>query len=589
MPGTSSAKTSKQIDRLIGAMSLRDKVGQCLTMNFTGYEITAYERRFVEEFRCGGLRVTPHITGMNDDYTIRKLAPYLTPGQYASRIRILQELALERNGIPLHIVTDQEGDLSIDILRGGMSLFPSNMGMTASNAPALVEKAFLVIARQLRAQGIGMIHSPELDVNVNPLNPEIGMRAFSDDPELCAKFGIAALKGLRAGGIIATGKHFPGRGDSEIDAHDDLDVLRVDRKRLDDVELLPYRRLIAAGLPAIMTAHNAYPALDPTLTPASVSYPITTGLLRQELGFDGVITTDAIGMKGLLKFTGGQPAATVMAIKAGADLVLVKADEATTAGCFQALLAAVKNGEIAESRLDQSVQRILRMKAEAGILAKPLSDPAKADAIVCNPENAKVCRKVFAQGAIVTRDRAKLLPLKKDTEVLVVEQHIPLYHEKCNDIHYHSGMFMEWMGRYTKNIVRVETGSPASEEDIARFRARLQSATVVAFFNIFWRGSASNRPLIREAIAAGKQVIVATNDLYDSYFLPTAGTVLCTFGAVPEGSRIAADIIFGKAKSRGKWPLRRVTQDQTVDSSKAVDHKIAGHFSEEQSGKPGKK
>ena len=567
-----------RIDALMGKMDLRDKVGQCLTLNFTGYTIADYQRRFIREFRCGGLRVTPHISGCSDDYTIRKLAPHVRPAEYTAVLRELQEMALERNGIPLHLVTDQEGDLSVDILRGGMQLFPSSMGLAATGDSALVKNAWRVVADQLRAHGISWVHSPVLDVNINPRNPEIGMRSFSDDPKVCAKYGVATMKGLLAGGVIPTGKHFPGRGDSVIDAHDDLDVLRVDRKRLDRVELAPYRALIKAGLPAIMTAHNAYPALDDTLTPASVSYRITTELLRNELGFNGVITTDAIGMSGLMKFAGGQWGATVMAIKAGADLVLIKEDEVTTARCFEALLAAVKNKEIGEARIDESVKRILRAKALVGVLDHPLPDPARTAKVLGRPKHAAVCREAFARGSIVVRDRDGLLPLKPDAKVLAVEPYIPIYHGKGNDAQYHSGMFAEWMRGHSDRVVGLELNSPATDEDLKRFEQKAAAADVIVFFNIFWRGSASNRPLIRQAVKTGKKVILATNDLYDGYFLPEVGTVLCTFGAVPGGTKMAADIVYGTAKPGGTWPLRQPGQADAVPEGEAVDHAVTGHF-----------
>ncbi|MGQ9662927.1 MAG: glycoside hydrolase family 3 protein, partial [Kiritimatiellia bacterium] len=333
-------------------MDLQDKVGQGLVCNFTGTVIEPYHVRFIREFRCGGLRVTPHICSVNDEPRIRKLAPYNTPAQYAAVLKELQQIALSRSsGVPLQIVTDQEGDLSVDILRGGISLFPSNAGMAATGDPALVRKAFQVVGRQLRAIGINWIHSPVLDVNLNPRNPEIGMRSFSDDPELVARYGLAVVRGLLSTGVVATGKHFPGGGDSELDVHDTLDVLRVDRKRVEAVELHPYRKLIPQGLPAIMTAHNAYTALDDENVPASVSKKIVTGLLREELGFDGVVTTDAIGMAGVLEYAGNQWNASVLALEAGNDIILVKEDEPTTAKCFEAILAAVREGRVTERRV----------------------------------------------------------------------------------------------------------------------------------------------------------------------------------------------------------------------------------------------
>lgn len=575
------SEIEKKIDEIIGRMDLEDKVGQCLVLNFVGTMIEDYHRRFVTEFRCGGLRVTPHISSINDEPRIRKDAPYLSPGQYAAVLKELQELAMSRkSGAPLQMVTDQEGDLSVDILRGGFSLFPSNAGMAATGDPALVEKAYGVVARQLRAVGVTWAHGPVLDVNLNPRNPEIGMRAFSDDPKVCAEYGVAMMKGLVGGGVIATGKHFPGRGDSELDAHDTLDTLRVDRARMDEVELYPYRELIKAGLPSVMTAHNAYTALEDENVPASISKKIVTGLLREELGFEGVITTDAIGMAGVQKIAGNCWNATVQALEAGNDIVLIKEDEETSENCFKAVLEAVKDGRLTEQRLEESIRRILRVKAQFGILDQPCPDPEKADAIVRDPANAEICRESFRKGTILARDRDGLLPLGADEKVLVVEQYIPLYHIKANDAWYHPGMFGESMRAHSNNMLYLETHQPATEEDLRRFRERVARVDTVVFFNIFWRGCGSNRALIRESVKLGKKVVVAANDIYDSYFLPKVGTMLITFGPVPQGSRVAADVIYGKVKAEGKWQFAKVGQNDTVPEDQVVDHFVAGHFAE---------
>ena len=168
-----SESVNRRVDEILGRMSLAEKVGQCYTLNFTGCAIRSYHRRYVTDLHCGGLRVTPHVipeVSMNHG-EVRKPAPYCLPQDYAAVLRELQQMALDRNGIPLHMATDQEGDLSIDFLRGGLNLFPSNMGLAATGDPDLAFRAARAIARQLRAQGINWMHSPELDVHLQPENP----------------------------------------------------------------------------------------------------------------------------------------------------------------------------------------------------------------------------------------------------------------------------------------------------------------------------------------------------------------------------------------------------------------------------------
>ncbi|OPX24855.1 MAG: hypothetical protein B1H04_01330 [Planctomycetales bacterium 4484_123] len=223
----------------------------------------------------------------------------------------------------MHIASDQEGDFSQDYARGGVSLFPSQMGMTAVGDEELVYRAYRAVAHQQRAVGIRMLHNPCLDVNVEPANPEIRTRSFGDEAETAARMGLLVLRAYRDEGLIATGKHFPGRGDSKLDVHYQADVFPGDREELEAVHLLPCRRLIPEGLPAIMTAHTIYPALDAEEWPASVSRRITTALLREQMGFEGVITTDAIGMKGVVdRFSCcGEAAAT--AVAAGKKVVVI--------------------------------------------------------------------------------------------------------------------------------------------------------------------------------------------------------------------------------------------------------------------------
>ena len=319
-----AVRTLADVDRLVGQMTLDEKVGQCMTLGFYGTVITNEVVDWIERLHCGGLRLTPHVNTSDSRDLVRRLAPYHTPAQYAEVLNDLQRIAAGRRlGLPLHMVTDQEGDLSVDYLHGGVNLFPSQMGLAVTGSPALTRKCARAVAQQLRAVGIHMVHSPVLDVNINPRNPEIGCRSFSDSPDRCARYGEAFMWGLTDGGVIATGKHFPGRGDSDVDAHHVLPVCAAPRERLDAVELYPYRHLIARGLPAVMTAHNAYPALDESGLPASISRRIVTGLLREALGFDGVVTTDAMSMGGLRAIC-STPEGCARAIAAGNDLVLVR-------------------------------------------------------------------------------------------------------------------------------------------------------------------------------------------------------------------------------------------------------------------------
>ena len=224
-------------------------------------------------------------------------APVCTASEYKAVLDSLQTAARKRPlSIPLHFSYDQEGGTSADFSFGGVNLFTKPMGIRAMNDPKMAYEIALAVSRQSRAVGFNWIHSPVLDVNSDPRNPEIYTRAYSDIAEEVAEYAEESCRGFQEGRMIATGKHFPGRGHSDVDAHFGVPIIDVDRDTMMRRELLPYKRLIEKDLlPSIMIAHSIFPAFDPDNI-ATVSKPILTGLLREELGFDGVITTDSMTM-----------------------------------------------------------------------------------------------------------------------------------------------------------------------------------------------------------------------------------------------------------------------------------------------------
>ena len=373
------------IEGILSKMSLEQKVGQCFTIHWGGSMITPYVVEAIEKLHIGGLRVTPfgqnsrrgkhYHQSLSYDFEypsgykkikqnlfIPGSGVYVSPEQYAQRLNRLQKIACSRNpGIPLHISIDQEGDISRDFSYAGINLFPSAMGLTATGDPDIAYQACKTVAKQLSAIGMTNIHSPVLDVNMNPQNPEINVRAYGDDPAIIAEYALASIKGFMDGGLAPTAKHFPGRGDSDIDAHYAVPNVGGDLKRLDEVELHPYKVLIANGLPSIMLAHTTVPAVDPSMEISTVSKRIVTEFLRGELGFEGVITTDAITMGALMeKYGVGMSCA--LAVKAGCDLVLNKTEDEFRDQGFCELKRMVEKGEMPEEQLDASVKRILRMK-----------------------------------------------------------------------------------------------------------------------------------------------------------------------------------------------------------------------------------
>ncbi len=554
-PKPARVRSITDVKRVLRKMTLDQKVGQCMTLAFYGTLIDDKVLARIEKLHCGGLRVTPHINTSGNADKVRRLAPYFTPGQYAETLNELQRAAAARPlGLPLHMVTDQEGDLSVDILHGGVNLFPSQMGLTATGSPALVRKCARAVARQLRAVGIHMIHSPVLDVNMNARNPEIGCRSFSNSPELCARYGAAFMKGLADGRVIATGKHFPGRGDSAVDAHYTLPVLKAPRKRLDAVELFPYRKLIPQGLPAVMTAHNAYPALDGSGLPASISPEIVTGLLRGELGFDGVVTTDAMYMKGLTSIC-PTPEGCARAIAAGNDLVLVKGCDDRAFACHRAIKDWARRGRISEERLDEAVFRVLRMKLLYGIFSGRFARPAAADRAVREPETVRLAKQSARRCLTLVRDRKRLLPLSPDKRIMVLLPVRSEYHEKGNDFWYAPQQLYAEIRRHAPDAALVEFAVPADAEAVSHALRRSADFDAVVAFNHVWRGPATSHKIIRRLAGAGRRVVTVSNNIYDDRFLPEAGTLLVTYSAMPPGMAAAATALFGRVRPRGVPPL----------------------------------
>jgi len=559
------AKKEKFIGKLVSEMTLEEKIGQCLTLEFCGTIIAPYVFDFVQRYHCAGLRITPHIytalpygSRLSEKGEVKqRLSPYATPDVYADILNQIQDLALNtRLGIPLYFSSDQEGDFSQDYSRGGVNLFPSAMGLAATGDEDFVYKCCRAVAEQNRAVGIRMLHTPCLDVNINPNNPEICTRSFGDDPDTVARFGLAQLKGFRDGNIVATGKHFPGRGDSAVDVHFAMDVNRASRKRLEEVELYPYRKLIEAGLPAIMTAHTIYEAIDKD-NPASVSRKVVQGLLREEMGFKGVITSDAIGMHGVISRFSSYGEACAAAIAAGNDLVLAKGDPGNIPGAIEWMKRYVDDGRIPMEELDDHVRRVLALKWDYDVFKDPKVKPKGAVEIVRDKSVIKLSRQSAQRSAIVVRDRKGILPLTPNTKVFFTDQRYDAYHNKAEDTWWHSHMMAEYLREHSPNIADWECELKLTPDDEEHILKGAAEADVVIFHSFYWRGCHTNTHMVRKVIAMGKPVILVAGGPYkESIAIDEADCLIVTWGSTPRCVENAAAVIYGKGKANGVWPLK---------------------------------
>ncbi|GGO75676.1 beta-N-acetylhexosaminidase [Nonomuraea cavernae] len=292
--------------------------------------------------------------------------------------------------VPLLIGTDQENGL-VSRMSALMTRFPGASQIGSTQKTSMSRAVAKATGAELRAVGVNLDFAPVADVNINPRNPVIGQRAFGDDPARVAGMVSAAVKGFGDAGIAATAKHFPGHGDTNVDSHTGLPVIKHTRAEWERVDAPPFKAAIAAGVDAVMSAHIVFPKLDPSGDPATLSKPILTGLLREKLGFRGVISTDALNMEGVRKkYADGEVA--VRAVLAGADLLLMPYDFPKA---YHAVLAAAKSGKISRQRLDQSVTRLLTLKQARGILHEaPVASAERAAKVLRSAEHRALAARV---------------------------------------------------------------------------------------------------------------------------------------------------------------------------------------------------
>lgn len=564
-------KKNTYVRDLIGRMSLEQKIGAVLTLGFAGTVPRAHIYKYIEEYHCGGLRLSCDMRQFgsyvdpNGNKTVVKLenaddirfkgpAPVPTLSQYKAVLDDLQSHARKRPlSIPLHFSYDQEGGSSADFFFGGVNLFPKPMGIRAMNDPDMAYRIAKAVARQGKAVGFNWIHSPVLDVNSEPANPEIYTRAYSDDAGEVARYARETCRGLKEGKMIATGKHFPGRGHSDVDAHFQVPVIDVDKKTMDERELLPYKELIAEGLlPSIMIAHSIFPAIDPEHI-ATVSKKVITGLLRQELGFEGVIATDSMTM-GAIATRYGVANACAMSLEAGADLVLMKAENHLVEEVIGTIRSFVEQGRIPMEELDDKVYRILNLKYEYGLFS-PAGEGGNPEKVIQEEGIRGLARQAARRSVLIARDEEKSIPVTGE-KILVAEQKVKEY----NDMQWHSGILFEACQRYHEGIDYLETSYAYDETDRRRIAQALTEYDTVIATSYFLRGKAKNRDFWEEQLALhpNVKVIIVTNTPYEELSIPrNAKNVLLTFATSPENIRAAAAVLFGRMTPEGVWPLKK--------------------------------
>ncbi len=553
------------IRKLISRMTLEQKIGALMTLHFTGVVPTQNVREYITKYHCGGLRLPPIARRAGNDSDPKSCngvfakfsnlrypeAPTCTPNQYKKALGEYRKLAKERPlGIPLHFSFDQEGSIGTNPYFA--NIFPMPMGIRATDDPKMAYYVARAIAEQGRAMGLSWIHSPQVDINSDPRNPECNIRTYSDKEADVSEYALEAARGFREGGMIATAKHFPGRGHSDVDAHFEVPTIHVDKKTMYERELAPYRKLIADGnLPSIMIAHSIFPAFDPDNV-ATVSKPIITGLLREELGFEGVITTDSMTMGGISKRY-GVAEACALALEAGADIVLMKSQSHLVADTFNAIRSFVEQGRISLEELDKKGYRVLNMKYEYGLFHDYDWDDIDADQVANKSRLVQISKDVARRSNLIARDEEQLLPLKPEERILIIEQKPFLY----NTYQFHSGMHFENCVRYSENVSYLETLIQWDEQDIQRIRTVIGDYDKVVVTNFFHRELGANTEELNQLVKTCRNVIVVSNTPYEGLSVPAQAktVVLSVGGPTPNQAEALAGVLYGKVHPEGVWPI----------------------------------
>ena len=480
------------------------------------------------------------------------------PLEAASIVNRLQALS----AIPLLNSADFETGVGFRI--AGATMFPRAMAFGAAQDESLAYEAGRVTGEEARALGVRVNFAPVVDVNNNPRNPVINTRSFGEDPARVSALASAYVRGLQSTGVIATLKHFPGHGDTDVDSHLGLPVITHPRERLERVELQPFKAGIGAGVDAVMTGHIEIPAFDASPnTPTTLSEPIVTGVLRQELGFRGLVYTDSMQMAGVTSmYSTGE--AAVRAVLAGNDVVLHSPDEGDA---LAGLREAVRGGRLTESRVNESVARILRAKAAAGLHKSKIVGLDAVSAIVGTRANQAIADRVSQKSITLVKDARNQVPLKVPSQAQVLYLSVLDYPSGWR-IAAPSRTFLPELRKRWPNVTAIEVSdrTTASELELVRAMAPRFDAIVVSVF--VRAASASGRldlaaPLQQLLQALARQSASASAPMVTTFFgnpyvatvLPELPAMLLTYDFYDRAEASAVRAIAGEAPIGGRLPI----------------------------------
>jgi beta-N-acetylhexosaminidase len=559
MAGVPAPGQDRWVDSVMATLTLREKAAQIvwpsLYGDYTPHDSPQWRRlsSYIKDQKVGGL-----------------LMSVGSPVEIAAKLNALQEMS----SVPLLVGADLEAGAGYRV-RGGYfipngidlgssTIFPPQMAVGATGDTALAYQMGRITALEGRALGIHIAFAPVLDVNNNPANPVINTRSYGENPAMVARLGSAFIRGVQANGMLATGKHFPGHGDTETNSHLDIPVVGVSRSRLDSVELVPFRAAINSDVSGIMSFHGDMPALDSSGVPGTLSHKVMTDLLRSDLHFRGMIISDAMDMAGVLKQFGADEAVK-RAVAAGIDVLIQPVDVGRT---IDAVVAGVKEGRYTEARLDQSVRRILELKRSLDLDHHRTVSIDALRTIVGDSSHAAVAREIAERSITLVKDSLNEVPLKVSQNPRVLSITIA----RRADLS--AGAAFNGELRTALPALRTEF---VSSDDPAPNYARIESltdSTDVTIVGVYatqtidatasTKTSQSFSGFLQHLVAAGKRpIVVSFSDPYLLRQIPWVPSYVVAWGGFPPSQLAAAKAILGRIPTTGKLPISIPAGDRT--------------------------
>jgi beta-N-acetylhexosaminidase len=565
----------KWAEDTLDRLSLEEKVGQVFMIRLRAESVTVDRssylqlRNTIQKYHVGSLAMSARPDG-----------PFLNSSRRLRTVMLLNQLQKEA-GLPLLIAADFERGVPSRLF--GTTAFPHAMAFGAAGKLAYAEEFGRITAQEARAVGVHWNLFPVADVNSNPANPIINTRSFGADPERVGDLVAAYICGARANGMLTTAKHFPGHGNSATDSHLGIAKLDGDPEHLRSIDLSPFRKAITAGVDAVMTGHVRALGLDPDPNHvATISSAIVTGLLKNELGFKGIVMTDALDMAGLSRrYPANVGRAAVDAFKAGNDVLTIPADLDAS---YQAMLAAVRSGEIASGQLDASVLKILKAKASLGLHKTRLVNVGEIATVVGKAQNIALGQQISDDAVTLVRDNGKLLPLKqvKCAKNSIAHQALAQAHESitliilCDNVRANEGHVLARQIRdrvRDANVVYVDPRIALAKSDDVLKAVDQSQAVIVAVYVVPSAARAigtrqgltnslslpkSNTILLRKILARAvdRTAVLAMGNPYLAQDFPNIQNYICVFSNATVSEISAAKALFGEIPLHGQLPVK---------------------------------